>query len=88
MIAEKMKLDFKINNFDELREEIFTLFPDLLEIDNCIEGGNPKEFMAEEIKEHIFYNSVENFWLTNSIARSSKILCDRNEFSSNGVLKI
>lgn len=88
MIAEKMKLDFKINNFDELREEIFTLFPDLLEIDNCIEGGNPKELMAEEIKEHIFYNSVENFWLTNSIARSSKILCDRNEFSSNGVFNI
>ena len=56
--------------------------------DICIEGGKPKELMAEEIKEHIFYNSVENFWLTNSIARSSKILCDRNEFSSNGVFKI
>ena len=88
IIAKKMGFDFQINNFEELRDEIFNIFPDLLEIDNCITGDNPKVLAGKKIKKHKFYNAIENFWLTNSITRSSKILCDRNNFSSNGVVEI
>ena len=77
-----------LSNFEELRDEIFNIFPDLLEMDNCITGDNPKVLKGSKIKKHKFYNAIENFWLTNSITRSSKILCDRNNFSSNGVVDI
>ena len=88
IIAKEMNLDFQINNFDELRDEIFSLFPELSNIDNCISSDNPKVQEFNEIEEHKFYNTIESFWLTNSITRSSKILCDRNNFSSNGVVDI
>ena len=88
IIAKKMGFDFQLSNFEELRDEIFNIFPDLLEMDNCITGDNPKVLKGSKIKKHKFYNAIENFWLTNSITRSSKILCDRNNFSSNGVVDI
>jgi hypothetical protein len=47
----------------------------------------PKEMKNQNIKKHKFCNAVENFWLTNSITRSSKILCDRNQFLSHEALE-
>ena len=87
MISKKMNLDFQINSFDELRDEIFKSFPDLKKFDQCILGSLPKEMKNQNIKKHKFCNAVENFWLTNSITRSSKILCDRNQFLAHEALE-
>jgi len=38
IIAKEMNLDFQINNFDELRDEIFSLFPELSNIDDINVG--------------------------------------------------
>ena len=45
-----MNLDFQINNFDELRDEIFSLFPELSNIDNCISSDHPKLQEFNEIE--------------------------------------
>ena len=74
------------NSFEDLRSSLFQSFPDLADIDMCLSGEKlPKKIERKDIKQHVFKNSLNNFWLSNSITRSSRLMCERNNISVNTI---
>ena len=70
------------NSFEDLRSSLFQSFPHLADIDMCLSGEKlPKKIERKDIKQHVFKNSLNNFWLSNSITRSSRLMCERNNIS-------
>ena len=48
----------------------------------CLSGEKlPEKIERKDIKQHVFKNSLNNFWLSNSITRSSRLMCERNNIS-------
>jgi len=82
LISKKMGLANICKSFEELRFSLFHDYPNLSDFDFCISGEKfPKKFNSKDIKDHIFTDSLNNFWLSNSITRSSKLMCERNNIS-------
>ena len=82
LISKKMGLENIDNSFEDLRSSLFQSFPDLADIDMCLSGEKlPKKIERKDIKQHVFKNSLNNFWLSNSITRSSRLMCERNNIS-------
>ena len=87
LIIEKMALGNGFKNFEEVRNDLFKFYPQLSNIDICLLGEKlTKKNQAIKIKKHIFNSSVENFWLSNSITRSSKLMCERSNISSKNTV--
>ena len=77
-----MGLENIFTSFEELRSSLFQHYPHLEDLDFCLSGEQlPKKIDIKDIKGHIFTNSLNNFWLSNSITRSSKLMCERNNIS-------
>ena len=69
-------------SFEELRSSLFYDYPNLSDLDFCLSSKKfPKKLNSKDIKDHIFTDSLNNFWLSNSITRSSKLMCERNNIS-------
>ena len=86
LISKKMGLENIDNSFEDLRSSLFQSFPDLADIDMCLSGEKlPKKIERKDIKQHVFKNSLNNFWLSNSITRSSRLMCERNNISVNTI---
>ena len=82
LISKKMGLENIDNSFEDLRSSLFQSFPHLADIDMCLSGEKlPKKIERKDIKQHVFNNSLNNFWLSNSITRSSRLMCERNNIS-------
>jgi len=82
LISKKMGLENIDNSFEDLRSSLFQSFPHLADIDMCLSGEKlPEKIERKDIKQHVFKNSLNNFWLSNSITRSSRLLCERNNIS-------
>ena len=82
LISKKMGLENIDNSFEDLRSSLFQSFPYLADIDMCLSGEKlPKKIERKDIKQHVFKNSLNNFWLSNSITRSSRLMCERNNIS-------
>ena len=82
LISKKMGLENIDNSFEDLRSSLFQSFPHLADIDMCLSGEKlPKKIERKDIKQHVFKNSLNNFWLSNSITRSSRLMCERNNIS-------
>ena len=82
LISKKMGLEKIFTSFEELRSSLFEHYPHLADLDLCLSDDKfPKKIETKDIKEHIFTNSLNNFWLSNSITRSSKLMCERNNIS-------
>ena len=48
----------------------------------CLSGEKlPEKIERRDIKQHVFKSSLNNFWLSNSITRSSRLMCERNNIS-------
>ena len=77
-----MALENNFTSFEELRSSLFMQYPHLADLDLCLSGKQlPKKVDVKDIKQHIFSDSLNNFWLSNSITRSSKLMCERNNIS-------
>ena len=86
LISKKMGLENIDNSFEDLRSSLFQSFPHLADIDMCLSGEKlPKKIERKDIKQHVFKNSLNNFWLSNSITRSSRLMCERNNISVNTI---
>ncbi|MEC7366169.1 MAG: NADH-quinone oxidoreductase subunit NuoG [Pseudomonadota bacterium] len=82
LISKKMGLENIDNSFEDLRSSLFQSFPHLADIDMCLSGDKlPEKIERRDIKQHIFKSSLNNFWLSNSITRSSRLMCERNNIS-------
>jgi len=82
LISKKMGFGNIFTTFEELRFNLFRQYPHLADLDECLLAEKfPKKIDIKDIKEHIFKNSLNNFWLSNSITRSSKLMCERNNIS-------
>ena len=82
LISKKMGLENIDNSFEDLRSSLFQSFPHLADIDMCLSGEKlPEKIERKDIKKHVFKNSLNNFWLSNSITRSSRLMCERNNIS-------
>ena len=82
LISKKMGLENIDNSFEDLRSSLFQSFPHLADIDVCLSGEKlPEKIERKDIKQHVFKNSLNNFWLSNSITRSSRLMCERNNIS-------
>ena len=82
LISKKMGLENIDNSFEDLRSSLFQSFPHLADIDMCLSGEKlPEKIERKDIKQHVFKNSLNNFWLSNSITRSSRLMCERNNIS-------
>ena len=82
LIQKNMGLANFFKSFEELRSSLFHDHPDLSNLDSCLSVEKfPKKFDSKDIKDHIFTDSLNNFWLSNSITRSSKLMCERNNIS-------
>ena len=87
LIIEKMALGNGFKNFEEVRNDLFKYYPQLSNIDICLLGEKlTKKNKANKIKKHLFYSSIKNFWLSNSITRSSKLMCERSNISSKNIV--
>ena len=83
LISKKMGLENIDNSFEDLRSGLFQSFPHLTDIDMCLSGEKlPEKIERKDIKQHVFKNSLNNFWLSNSITRSSRLMCERNNISA------
>ena len=83
LISKKMGLENIDNSFEDLRSGLFQSFPHLADIDMCLSGEKlPEKIERKDIKQHVFKNSLNNFWLSNSITRSSRLMCERNNISA------
>ena len=86
LISKKMGLENIDNSFEDLRSSLFHSFPHLADIDMCLSGEKlPKKIERKDIKQHVFKNSLNNFWLSNSITRSSRLMCERNNISAKKI---
>ena len=86
LISKKMGLENIDNSFEDLRSSLFQSFPHLADIDMCLSGEKlPKKIERKDIKQHVFKNSLNNFWLSNSITRSSRLMCERNNISTKKI---
>ena len=82
LISKKMDLENNFTSFEELRSSLFLHYPHLADLDLCLSGEElPKKIDVKDIKQHTFSDSLNNFWLSNSITRSSKLMCERNNIS-------
>ncbi|MEC7958143.1 MAG: NADH-quinone oxidoreductase subunit NuoG [Pseudomonadota bacterium] len=82
LISKKMGLENIDNSFEDLRSSLFQSFPHLADIDMCLSGEKlPEKIERKDIRQHVFKNSLNNFWLSNSITRSSRLMCERNNIS-------
>ena len=82
LISKKMGFENIFTSFEELRSSLFKQYPHLADLDECLLADKfPKKIDIKDIKEHIFKNALNNFWLSNSITRSSKLMCERNNIS-------
>ena len=82
LISKKKGIENIDNSFEDLRSSLFQSFPYLADIDMCLSGEKlPKKIERKDIKQHVFKNSLNNFWLSNSITRSSRLMCERNNIS-------
>ncbi|MEC7961198.1 MAG: NADH-quinone oxidoreductase subunit NuoG, partial [Pseudomonadota bacterium] len=67
LISKKMGLENIDNSFEDLRSSLFQSFPHLADIDMCLSGEKlPEKIERKDIKQHVFKNSLNNFWLSNS----------------------
>ena len=83
LISKKMGLENIDNSFEDLRSSLFQSFPHLADIDMCLSGEKlPEKIERRDIKQHVFKISLNNFWLSNSITRSSRLMCERNNIST------
>ena len=86
LISKKMGLENIDNSFEDLRSSLFQSFPHLADIDMCLSGEKlPEKIERKDIKQHVFKNSLNNFWLSNSITRSSRLMCERNNISTKKI---
>ena len=86
LISKKMGLENIDNSFEDLRSSLFQSFPHLADIDMCLSGKKlPEKIERKDLKQHVFKNSLNNFWLSNSITRSSKLMCERNNISVKAI---
>ena len=86
LISKKMGLENIDNSFEDLRSSLFQSFPHLADIDMCLSGDKlPEKIERRDIKQHIFKSSLNNFWLSNSITRSSRLMCERNNISTKKI---
>ena len=86
LISKKMGLENIDNSFEDLRSSLFQSFPHLADIDMCLSGDKlPEKIERRDIKQHIFKSSLNNFWLSNSITRSSRLMCERNNISAKKI---
>ncbi len=82
LISKTMGLSNIFKSFEELRSSLFYDYPNLSDLDFCLSSKKfPKKLNSKDIKDHIFTDSLNNFWLSNSITRSSKLMCERNNIS-------
>ena len=82
LISKNMGLENIFISFEELRSSLFHDHPNLSDLDFCLPSERfPKKLVTKDIKDHIFTDSLNNFWLSNSITRSSKLMCERNNIS-------
>ena len=82
LISKNMGLANIFNSFEELRSSLFEDYPNLSDLDFCLPVDKfTKKLVIKDINDHIFTNSLNNFWLSNSITRSSKLMCERNNIS-------
>tara|TARA_B100001057_G_scaffold444518_1_gene481483 strand:- start:168 stop:2093 length:1926 start_codon:yes stop_codon:yes gene_type:complete len=82
LISKNMGLENIFTSFEELRSSLFHDYPNLSDLDFCLPSERfPKKLVTKDIKDHIFTDSLNNFWLSNSITRSSKLMCERNNIS-------
>ena len=82
LISKNMGLANIFNSFEELRSSLFKDYPNLSDLDFCLPVEKfTKKLVIKDISDHIFTNSLNNFWLSNSITRSSKLMCERNNIS-------
>ena len=82
LISKNMGLANIFNSFEELRSSLFEDYPNLSDLDFCLPVEKfTKKLVIKDISDHIFTNSLNNFWLSNSITRSSKLMCERNNIS-------
>ena len=52
----------------------------------CLSGEKlPEKIERRDIKQHVFKSSLNNFWLSNSITRSSRLMCERNNISTKKI---
>ena len=74
-ISGKLNAQLGFNNLVQLREQLAKDFPHLLEIDTIRENElNPIDLMQGSNAE--FENSVQDFYLTNPIARASALMAE------------
>ena len=74
-LSGKLNAQLGFNNFVQLREQLAKDFPHLLEIDTIRENElNPIDLMQGSNAE--FENSVQDFYLTNPIARASALMAE------------
>ena len=86
LISKKMGLENIDNSFEDLRSSLFQSFPHLADIDMCLSGEKlPEKIERRDIKQHVFKSSLNNFWLSNSITRSSRLMCERNNISTKKI---
>ena len=86
LISKKMCLENIDNSFEDLRSSLFQSFPHLADIDMCLSGEKlPEKIERRDIKQHVFKSSLNNFWLSNSITRSSRLMCERNNISTKKI---
>ena len=82
LYVELSKVKNIFTSFEDLRSSLFQSFPHLADIDMCLSGEKlPEKIERRDIKQHVFKSSLNNFWLSNSITRSSKLMCERNNIS-------
>jgi NADH-quinone oxidoreductase subunit G len=55
---------------------LFTEFPHFAKIGQVVAGNWTKFAVNGEVKHHPFHSPIDNFYMTNSISRSSKTMAD------------
>ena len=81
LISEALNLNSDFQTHEELRNKIYKEYPNLDPFNDFQRNTLPEKKDGNDISGHKFSEAITNYWFTNSIARASLNLSDRNNFT-------
>lgn len=75
-LSDKIGKPLTYNTLAQLRARLVTEFPHFAKIGQVVAGNWAKFGFTGQIKNHAFHSPIDNFYMTNSISRSSKTMAD------------
>jgi NADH-quinone oxidoreductase subunit G len=75
-LSDKVGKPLAYNTLAQLRERLVGEFPHFGKIGQIVSAEWKKFGVAGDIRKHPFHSAIDNFYMTNSISRSSKTMAD------------